>query len=229
MAIIDCPKCGDPNFDAGACFCGLCKVCNWRQTCTSGGWYADKVDYSKLLLHELPHDITVKVLDHYSVPCMAHGDYPYAQCACGEVFKNHVALDEHMSKENPQDVPFSNHTIPTPLVALTKDEVMHTWANWLDAIGPKELESPPYICKCGEEFEAHDLLMKHTAELNPSISTFDMGRAGVGIERSAHENTLALLRRARDIMLMKDDVTAESVNALLDDIKEQCPVLDDDE
>ena len=39
MAIIKCPKCKDPNFDDGACGCGWCEKCGWRQTCLNGGWY----------------------------------------------------------------------------------------------------------------------------------------------------------------------------------------------
>lgn len=39
MAIRKCPECKDPNFDDGACGCGLCKQCGWRQTCFHGGWY----------------------------------------------------------------------------------------------------------------------------------------------------------------------------------------------
>lgn len=39
MAKVKCPKCKDPNFEDGACGCGWCEKCFWRQTCTQGGWY----------------------------------------------------------------------------------------------------------------------------------------------------------------------------------------------
>ncbi len=58
------------------------------------------------------------------------------------------------------------------------------------------------------------------------MSTFDMGLAGVAIERTAHENTLVLLRRARDLLLRRQ--TSDEVESLLTDISEQCPVLNED-
>lgn len=134
MAIVDCPKCGDPNFDNGACGCGWCKECTWRTTCTQGEFYAP--DFGKPL----------KLMNNF-----APGDFP------------------------------------TP---IGLPEVEHTWHNLYS-------DEPTFICKCGDEFETHEKLMAHTAELNPKLDTLTMGSAGAAIEREAHTKTLDLLRRAR--------------------------------
>ena len=145
MAIRDCPKCGDPNFDDGACGCGWCKVCNWRTTCTQGAFYAP--DFGRPL----------KVVE-LDPPILPVGD----------------GVVNDFSPGTPVGLP----------------PVKHTWHNLYS-------DEPTFICKCGEEFETHDLLMKHTAELNPTLDTLTMGRAGAAIEREAHTKTLDLLRRAR--------------------------------
>lgn len=100
-----------------------------------------------------------------------------------------------------------NDMLPTPLVS----SVEHFWQNWEDAIGPTELAQPPYICKCGVEFDTHAKLMKHTAELNPIIESYELGRAGVAVERSAHEGTLKKLERALDFL--EGAISAELVEA----------------
>lgn len=53
-----------------------------------------------------------------------------------------------------------------------------------------------YLCKCGEEFITHTMLMEHTAELNPPMESHELGTAGVFIERAAHEKTLKDFNRA---------------------------------
>lgn len=80
------------------------------------------------------------------------------------------------------------------------NDVEHRWQNWEDAIGSTELVQPPYICKCGQEFDTHAKLMKHTAESNPIMETYELGRAGVAIERSAHKGTLEKLEKALDFL-----------------------------
>lgn len=69
--------------------------------------------------------------------------------------------------------------------------VEHTWVNW-----PKDYA--PYICLCGEEFETHEAILYHTSKENPPIELEELGRAGVGIERAAHKETLARLKKITD-------------------------------
>ncbi len=48
VAIINCPECKDPNFDDGACGCGVCKKCGWREACianANGHYDGDHVRY----------------------------------------------------------------------------------------------------------------------------------------------------------------------------------------
>lgn len=116
-----------------------------------------------------------------------------------------------------------NHRDVDLIPPFTPSDVEHTWQNWLD-------HEPPYVCKCGQEFNLHSDLMDHTAEFNPSVSTLDMGRAGVSVEREAHENTLALLKRARNIFMKQQYGSVkggldEEIQSLLVDIKEQCLVF----
>ncbi len=99
-------------------------------------------------------------------------------------------------------------------------EVEHTWLNLYS-------DDPTFNCKCGEEFETHKALMDHTAKSNPTMRPEDFGRAGAGIERSAHEGTLKLLRRARDLLLKSHDHSLLETQRLLADIREQCPVLNE--
>jgi hypothetical protein len=94
-------------------------------------------------------------------------------------------------------------------------DIDHTWQNWQDSIGPTELAQPSYICKCGEEFDTHAELMNHTAELNPVIESYELGRAGVGIERSAHEKTLKKLKKALD--LLEGAIGAELITSSWED------------
>jgi hypothetical protein len=121
MAIINCPKCGDPNFDDGACGCGWCEKCKWRQTCTQGSWYAPDFD---------------KGIPFPSAPVLV-GDFP----------------------------------------------------------SPKVLDIQ------------------------------NMGRAGAAIEYEAHKRTLALLRRARNLILVGNNPDPDEITTLLADIEEQCPIL----
>ena len=139
---------------------------------------------------------------------------------------------------------------------IWNETVDHTWKNWLE-------DKAPYTCKCGVDFDTHDALMKHTAELNPQLDTLTMGRAGAAIEREAHTNTLDLLRRARKTLQRIDEVLDGDalvhgsschqlipdmpyyecrcglknleeiqlvrIEPLLRDIKDQCPVLEEQE
>lgn len=100
-----------------------------------------------------------------------------------------------------------------------QSDVEHTWHNIYAS------DRVYYDCKCGEHFDTHAELMKHTAELNPKLDTLTMGRAGAALEREAHTKTIDLLRRARAILLMTDDVADESVSTLLDDINEHCQIF----
>jgi len=95
--------------------------------------------------------------------------------------------------------------------------VKHTWANY------NLVHEAPYICKCGVEFDSHEELMEHTAKLNPALQLEDLGRAGVGIEREAHTNTLDLLRRARAILSFSP--SCPNTQQLLKDIDEGCPIF----
>ena len=143
----------------------------------------------------------MEMIEHYVVPCMMVGDYPYTQCACGEIFKHHGELKEHLSEKNP------------PL----KGDVEHVWHSIYSGDGLY------YDCRCGEHFDTHEKLMQHTAKMNPKLDTRTMGRAGAAMEYEAHKRTLELLKRARDI-LFKQSADKE-VFTLLADIAKQCPVL----
>lgn len=141
---------------------------------------------------------------HYRVPNADPGDIASHRCACGENFKSYVEVGNHINIKLPADmttitppkfVEMTDDNFPTggfgdPVIINDAYEVKHTWLNWEDG------DHSPYICKCGMEFHTHDLLMEHTALLNPSISTFDMGVAGVAVEREAHKKTLKNLEKA---------------------------------
>ncbi len=176
MAIRNCPKCEDPNFDDKTCGCGWCKKCFWREACTRDGWYDE--NFGKPLAER----VFAPAGDF--VPTGGFGD---------------------------------------PVIVNDAFAVKHTWVSWEDG------DHSPYICKCGVKFDTHDLLMAHTAALNPSIDTFDMGVAGVAVEREAHKKTLALLKRARDIMLTSNDHYLIGFVDLLNDIKKQCPVFEEED
>ena len=66
-------------------------------------------------------------------------------------------------------------------------------------------------------------------DTGPVLDTLTMGTAGASIERESHTKTLDLLRRARNILLMKDEPTPEDVNTLLDDILDQCPIFKEED
>ncbi len=78
----------------------------------------------------------------------------------------------------------------------------HSWKNF-------EVDKTPYICRCDEEFDTHQELMDHTAELNALMNSEDFGRAGAGIEREAHKRTLKDFDEAIDFLLclVGDDST----------------------
>jgi hypothetical protein len=100
-----------------------------------------------------------------------------------------------MSERKPKpfgDVPFSHRDIPMPPVNIPKGT--HSWANYYS-------DEAPYICYCGQEFDEHQKLMDHTAEANPTITeSYELGRAGVAIERTAHEETLKKFNKALDFI-----------------------------
>jgi len=54
-------------------------------------------------------------------------------------------------------------------------DVEHTWANFEDG-------QAPYLCKCGESFNTHELLMTHTSESNPVVEAKDLGSVGAYLE-----------------------------------------------
>lgn len=61
--------------------------------------------------------------------------------------------------------------------------VEHTWANFEDG-------QAPYLCKCGESFNTHPLLITHTAESNPAVDVATLGTTGVYLERDSYSEKL---------------------------------------
>ncbi len=143
------------------------------------------------------------------------------QCICGEVFPSYYALIDHTTEENSttepsvdkgETFPYLDPDLvakalgaePMELIENPWLEVEHTWL-WED-----HLEGEVYKCKCSTSFETHQALMDHTAEKNPVIETHELGRAGVAIERSAHEKTLKKLKRAVEIFQeLRDHITGK--------------------
>ncbi len=134
-------------------------------------------------------------------------------CTCGAVFDSYYKLLDHTVKENPS-VEFVNpvvdegETFPCiehsqivnalgaePIKQDIDSDIKHTWYNW-----ESFTDGEVYRCKCGELFHTHSMLMAHTAENNPSIESYQLGRAGAAIERSAHEKTIQNLKRAVEIL-----------------------------
>ena len=140
---------------------------------------------------------------HYRAMHMFATDDLIEQCGCGATFDSLDAIQKHLD-ENPNQLFEIN------------DGVTRC----------KECDEPTYM-KGKPECQSHPTPMVIGTPFPngppKTISTFDLGRAGVGIERAAHENTLELLRRARNLLSAQKD--NEMIQLLLADIKKQCPVL----
>jgi len=90
---------------------------------------------------------------------------------------------------------FSCVYIPSHIIPLEINPVLgtHTWVSYFR-------DEAPYECNCGLDFDTHEKLMEHTMAFNPPIESYELGRAGVFIERTAHEKTLERLKTAMDLL-----------------------------
>jgi len=107
---------------------------------------------------------------------------------------------------------------------LDEEANRHSWVNFYK-------DEAPYICNCGQEFDTHPKLMDHTAAFNPPIESYELGRAGVAIERTAHENTLTNLNEALDLIesvRMEELVTFSWHDEATEFLKKMGREVDDD-
>jgi hypothetical protein len=172
---------------------------------------------------------------HFEQAGMYATDGPTYTCSCGEIFVFRDDLIEHM--QNEQGTAFTlSYTIGTEIGQSGKPFWgIHT----KEGCEELEVEKCKY-CKRSLAVSGPDIQcsMSHWQAYNFKlsiqslpyggdgvVSTFDLGRAGVGIEREAHTRTLALLKRARNLL------TSDSpeVKELLEDIKRDCPVFKEED
>jgi len=127
------------------------------------------------------------------------------KCSCGKEFKSLPEIWSHLD----------NFRVIETTDGVTKCP---------DCKGASYL---PKLKGCENIGHQQHIMMWDELTAGQTLDTRHMGTAGAAIEYESHQKTLLLLRRARDIMLTSNDHYLIGFVALLNDIKKQCPALDE--